>query len=1139
MVSMSMDVQRAASLKERGLSRPIDEGTQLGEEQIMLTAMHIKSGEGVAEAVSSYLEHQHDNTKVVAKEVGAGQTQLEEVKTKGAEAVGYYAQGEGSDGKAPSTWFGKGAQALGLSGKVERNDLIRVLNAEGIDLANRRSDRRMGVDFTFSAPKSVSIAALAGNDDRLLEAHREAVVEALEYAQEHFFHIRLGSGGKDGKEYAGNIIAAIFDHEDARPEKGVSDCNLHSHSLVANLMQKANGDWRGIEADFKGGDMIFLLDYVYKTALERKGKDLGYETYQTEDGFEIAGFTREKIEEFSRRKMSIDEQLKKMGTDRSRSSFDERGKANLSSRKAKLQLSQADQRAEWSERARETGLDFKSIRSLGRDRGEVGVDEREAAHREALFSAMRHLGENEDVFTKTSVMLEMLREQIGTSSSMTKDEALAVIEDAQGKGWLIEVEKGSGQFTSKEAVEREGWISGFVQSGNGQAKSMMVGNDAERFIERTQEKLDKEAQKKGERFEFTKGQREALAMALTNENQVAGIVGAAGAGKTTAMAPTVEAAKAFGYQVVGLSTSAKAVQELESAGVDDLRTIASYLTKERKRDEEPTQPRYFVIDEAGMVSSRDMKALMETLRADDRLLLVGDHRQLQSVEAGKIFEYLQSEGMEWVTVGEIMRQKNLDQRKIAQLYSEGKAEEATARATNYMTEIDTSKVRKSWSKTQKKEWKQDEIARVTAKEWLALDAEERAESLIIAGTNRIRGGINHHVRKGLIAEGVIGESLGAVKTREKVNLSREHRGKVRSYLPRKNGKVREGDQLMVVMSGETYEVEGVNEKRGTLSLVTQNEQGGERRIEMHAKHLKDSQVFKRSTLEIAKGELVMFRENDRKLGVVNGDTGRVIGRNEKTGNIQVEMPGRERPLEVDGDQARVLEHAYARTVHTSQGMTVNRAFFAVEGGMQALANMAYVALTRHKFDVQVITDKVSAITKQFSKWSERESATERLNPAMIKKEDGSGRIVDFGSAPYEHDPNNKANYFITLEKSNGAHATIWGVGLRDAIDRAAVERGDHIHLAHDGSETVKVSKQVKAKDGHWKTEEIEVQRNRWEITEAKDRMKSRPLNARLQSAMDKGIEKGRSWFNSLAGREKGRGRGGPAMAPEQDHGMSL
>ncbi|EJT00813.1 AAA family ATPase, partial [Rhizobium sp. CCGE 510] len=120
--------------------------------------------------------------------------------------------------------------------------------------------------------------------------------------------------------------------------------------------------------------------------------------------------------------------------------------------------------------------------------------------------------------------------------------------------------------------------------------------------------------------------------------RIAAIVGRAGAGKTTMMKAAREAWEAAGYRVVGGALAGKAAEGLEKEAGIQSRTLSSWeLRWQRGRDGIDAKT-VFVIDEAGMVASKQMAGFVEAaVRAGAKLVLVGDPDQLQPIEAGAAF----------------------------------------------------------------------------------------------------------------------------------------------------------------------------------------------------------------------------------------------------------------------------------------------------------------------------------------------------------------------------------------------------------------------------------------------------------------------------------------------------------------------
>ncbi|MCE5388421.1 MAG: hypothetical protein K0041_07575, partial [Acidithiobacillus sp.] len=122
-------------------------------------------------------------------------------------------------------------------------------------------------------------------------------------------------------------------------------------------------------------------------------------------------------------------------------------------------------------------------------------------------------------------------------------------------------------------------------------------------------------------------------------------------------------------------------------------------------------------------------------------------------------------------------------------------------------------------------------------------------------------------------------------------------------------------------------------------------------------------------MELRDGDQIMFRRNDNHRGITNGDTAKIkiaedgrIEAHTKTGEI-VELKNNE-----------VVDYSYARTIHSSQGATVDRAIVVGQAGRTATANAAYVACSREKHGLEIITDNREKLAKGWRKFAAKETA---------------------------------------------------------------------------------------------------------------------------------------------------------------------
>ena len=224
------------------------------------------------------------------------------------EADNYYQQ---KDSLESSEWFGEGAAEFGLSGPVADMQVFRNL-CHGYDPTGKVQLRRdpksgkpiAGIDSTFSAPKSVSLAALVGGDERLAIAHRASVKVALAVMTERYLKTRTNHE----RVLAVSPIIAMFDHDTSRE----LDPQLHTHAFWMNLCKTADGKWQRLsnEEFFKNK---ILLGQIYRNELARLCQELGYKIERRSDGlFELEGYSREQVLTFSERHNQIMDTLERL-----------------------------------------------------------------------------------------------------------------------------------------------------------------------------------------------------------------------------------------------------------------------------------------------------------------------------------------------------------------------------------------------------------------------------------------------------------------------------------------------------------------------------------------------------------------------------------------------------------------------------------------------------------------------------------------------------------------------------------------------------------------------------------------------------------------------------------------------------------
>jgi conjugative relaxase-like TrwC/TraI family protein len=278
----------------------------------------------------------------------------------------YYASGDTA--RQTSQWYGKGAAILGLSGHVKEEDFKQILAGnlpDGSRLGRMQGGKRIhrpGLDMTFSAPKSISILAEIGGDERLLKAHEKAVNHVLDYVEKNHSYTRIkGEDGKVVKEKVDNLIIAKFQHDVSR----LQDPQLHTHCVVANATKREDGNWRSLEmADVFHNKM--MLGAMYRSTLAKQVKQMGYTITRTDKDcmFEVEEVPGEVKQNFSKRREDIKEML---------GNFREQGGkaasvAALITRSRKQSLSQEDKTELWQKQSDLLNFDAKAIVAKAREK---------------------------------------------------------------------------------------------------------------------------------------------------------------------------------------------------------------------------------------------------------------------------------------------------------------------------------------------------------------------------------------------------------------------------------------------------------------------------------------------------------------------------------------------------------------------------------------------------------------------------------------------------------------------------------------------------------------------------------------------------------------------------------------------------
>ncbi|EDX82503.1 hypothetical protein S7335_1207 [Synechococcus sp. PCC 7335] len=225
----------------------------------------------------------------------------------------YYTKGDPGI-ESDTQWQGKGATVLGLEGTVDAEVFKQLLHGKrpnGASLHSTYIDpkkHRAATDYTFSAPKSVSIAALIQKDKRVIAAHDQAVTTALTVLENRYAQTRVRRGpGIRERVNTNNIIAATFRHEMSREQ----DPQLHTHCVVINSTQLESSKWQSLSNDEIVANQK-LLGEIYQNELAVQLRQLGYEIERRGNGlFECQGYDQQLLRLFSTRSQQIEQYIER------------------------------------------------------------------------------------------------------------------------------------------------------------------------------------------------------------------------------------------------------------------------------------------------------------------------------------------------------------------------------------------------------------------------------------------------------------------------------------------------------------------------------------------------------------------------------------------------------------------------------------------------------------------------------------------------------------------------------------------------------------------------------------------------------------------------------------------------------------
>ncbi|GAC1699883.1 MAG: MobF family relaxase [Candidatus Acidiferrum sp.] len=849
----------------------------------------------------------------------------------------YYSVGE----RIPGEWFGHAAESLGLRGAVQHEAFDAVRQGQHPESgkflrARHGADRyaqdgtvqskaRAMYDFTLSAPKSISVLA-AFVDERLIAAHREAVAATLRELETHAT-ARIRKHGLNESRNTSNVAIAVYHHDTSRE----LDPQLHAHCVAANLTyDDAEQRWKALNPTGIYERRAYLSE-VYRNALAHEVLKLGYTIHNRIDGkgrdigFEVDGVARETLEKFSQRSAQRDEAIRGFAAQKGRQPTD---------REIALLVRE-------NRREKQVGISPAEVKQIQRERLAPHEESQLHAIRESVIPASPeqvrgtrtaaaslqhaedHVFERVSVAADYAVLTEALRHGRGR---IELDQLHGSLKQHEESGIAF---RHRDEIATRESLDRERRMVEMVDAGIGQhsqlGKSLAPPS-----------KLNEE-------------QKHAVQFILASRDFAVNLRGAAGAGKTLVLEDLRRALIAGGREVIAIAPSVSAVEELAKVGFANASTVAKFL--DGADTQGAARGKVVILDEAGMVSARDMELLLAKARQSGmRVIFAGDTKQLRSVDAGDALRILERDSqIKSTSLTRVQRQAIEQYRDAVQVLRHNPARgydqlEAMG-AIQHVPE-------------------QDRAAEV-CRAYRAISATparngENRTALILAATHDELGHVTAAIRSDRMERAQLpGNRI--LKRHKSLDFTLAKRKDSNSYAPehllvfhRKSKGIRKHEVLEVVRN------EGVNlivrTDRGRERVVTPQSQAG------------SFGVFERTPFELACGDRLLLMENrrDSTIRVKNGEIATVaaIGRN---GAIRLN-DGRTLPPDY-----RRIDYGYAITTHRAQGKSVDAVIISADAMQRELF---YVAATRARESITVVTSDPAGLRDSIAVSGARESATD-------------------------------------------------------------------------------------------------------------------------------------------------------------------
>ncbi len=871
-------------------------------------------------------------------------------------AVGdYYTEANRVTGE----WIGSGAEALGLSGVVLEPEFLKLCenlhpqtgerltqrtkvsrhSEDGSDAANRR----VFFDFTFSPPKSVSIAALVGRDERITTAHRQAVKVAMKEL-ERFAATRVRKSLSNADRTTGNIAAALFEHETSR----ALDPHLHTHCIVFNATHDAKENrWKALQ-NFQMLAAQKYVENVYYHELARELRACGYTVENNARGdFRVAEVPSELCARFSKRHAQIDDQTREF-----LAQHPEKSTADVQSIRERLAHKERSRKQQ----------DISAVQLRARWQSELQPGEQ---------PVMKTANQVETTpVSDAAGAVDWAEDHLFDRRSLVQEHELwrYALEFARGNRVMIDdikretasrpyIRGESGKLTRRDVLAREWEIVQLAKQG-AYAHEPLVSNG------------------RREDDDVKDDQKVALRRILSSRDLITLFRGGAGTGKSYVLRKVQEALHRDGQDTKVLAPQRQQVIDLAKDGLQSAQTVSEFLAQNSV-----STGAVVIIDEAGQIGARQLSALLKLVTSrGGRVILSGDTRQHGPVEASDALRAVERySGLSAAELNMIRRQdpkhgRDEEERRGIREYraavkeaSDGAPEASFDRLeqAGAIIEAPSERLREELARTYVELATRKQPAIVVSQTWSEIDE------------------LNEKIRTALRHSGLLGDAEHAIDSLRQVDLTDAQKADQRYYpadhivvFNRTAGKCRRGD---------VGRVRGIT-KRGVIVDT------GHSLHVLKPPQLDVINVCRRVQLALSSGDRLQLKANALSCEGAKLANGEIVSlaKIKRTGEIAL-TDGRTLPASY-----RQFVRGYAVTSYGSQGKTVDHVLLADSASRPATnAQQWYVSISRGRKSVRIFTPSKAQLRRNITQAGSRPLALEmeRIKRERIAVRTGNLRIL--------------------------------------------------------------------------------------------------------------------------------------------------